>query len=75
MIEVEQEYRRELGKLTGRQRVALSAGMLAEVCAMLRKRIELAEPHLSEQEVRLRIAETLYRTDRDAQRLLSSLEA
>ena len=74
MNEVEREYRIRLGQLTGRERVAMSFGMLAELCGMIRRQIEQAEPGLSEREIRIRVAQRLYSTDPGAQRLLALLD-
>ncbi len=74
MNTVEREYRTRLGQLSGRERVAMSVGLLAELCGMVRHRIERAEPGLSEREVRIRVAKALYATDAEAQRLLARLE-
>jgi hypothetical protein len=74
MNEVEREYRARLGQLTGMERVAMSFGMLAELCSMIRHRIEQTEPGLSEREFRIRVAKALYATDPGAQRLLAQLD-
>ena len=74
MNDVEREYRTRLGRLTGRERVAMSVGLLAELCGMVRRRIEQAEPGLTEREIQIRVARVLYSTDAGARRLLALLE-
>jgi hypothetical protein len=73
MDDIEREYRSRLGRLSGRERVSLSAGLLAEICEMIRHRIHDSEPELPEREIRRRIAVAIYRTDRGARQLLSIL--
>ena len=70
---VEKAYRARMNQLTGLEKVARVADLLAEIRAMLRRRIESAEPHLDELGVQIRIAESLYRTDRLTLRLLQRL--
>ncbi len=74
MSRIEKEYRQRLGRWSGQQKVARSAALFGEVREMLRRRIEASEPGLDEREVRRRIAESLYRTDRQAQALLALLD-
>mgnify|MGYP000970570614 CR=1 FL=1 len=74
MNDIELEYRRRLGKLSGQERVAMSAGLLEELCDMVRLRIEKAHPGLTEREIRLRVAKVLYSTDPGALQLLALLD-
>ena len=73
MEEIERYYREHLGQWTGQQRVARTAALLDEVRRMLSRKIELSNPELDEREIRLRVAECLYRTDSSTQKLLSTL--
>jgi hypothetical protein len=73
MDTLESTYRERLGEWTGARRVARSISLLGEVCAMLRRMVEASDPALDEREVRIRVAECLYRTDPETMRLLSLL--
>ena len=74
MSETEREYRKRLGQWSGQQRVARSAALFEEVRDMLRRRIAASDPDLDERAIRRRIAESLYRTDRQTQALLALLD-
>ena len=71
---VEKEYRSRLGRLSGKERVALAIDLHAELCLMVRRRILAAEPGLSERTLRIRVAEAVYRTDPGALRLLKLID-
>jgi len=71
---VEEQYRREIATWSGARRVERSAGLLSEMREMLAKKIKAREPQLTAAQVERRVAECLYRSDREAQRLLSSLD-
>ena len=73
MDELERFYRERIAQWTGQQRVARSVALLEEVRAMLYRKIELSDPSLDDREIRIRVAESLYRTDPSTQRLLETL--
>jgi len=70
---LERTYRQRLGEWTGQRRVARSVALLNEVRSMLRRKVEASQPDLDEREVRIRIAECLYRTDAATMHLLARL--
>ena len=72
---VEEQYREAIGGWSGRRRVERSQDLFAEVREMLARRIVDREPELTPSEVRRRVAEQLYRTDRETLRLLSRLDS
>ncbi|MCA9756915.1 MAG: hypothetical protein KDA27_14010 [Candidatus Eisenbacteria bacterium] len=71
---VEKEYRARLGRLSGKERVALATDLHAELCLMIRRRILAAQPDISERVLQLRVAQAVYRTDPGALRLLSLID-
>lgn len=71
---VEREYRLRVSRLSGPERVRLALELQAELCALTRRRIRIAEPDISEQALRRRVAETIYRTDPGARHLLCLLD-
>jgi len=73
MNSLESFYRERVGEWTGQQRVARTASLFEEVRAMLYRKIQLSNPSLEEREIRIRVAESLYRTDLSTQDLLRVL--
>lgn len=71
---VEERYRAKIATWSGTRRVERSAGLLSEVREMLTRRIVASEPRLAPPEVARRVAECLYRSDRETLRLLSLLD-
>lgn len=74
MDAIEREYRRRIGEWSGQERVARSIALFEEVRAMLQRKILASEPDLDEATVKRRVAECLYRTNPETQRLLSLLD-
>jgi hypothetical protein len=72
--EVEQHYRSEIGRWSGQERVRRSAALLAEMKSILARKIAAADPSLDRAGLERRVAECLYRTDREARRLLDLLD-
>jgi hypothetical protein len=71
---VEEQYRRGIGSWSGVQRVDRSANLLSEMREMLARKIRAREPRLTPSQVTRRVAECLYRSDRETQRLLAMLD-
>ena len=74
MSEIESQYRREIGGWSGQERVQRTADLLAEIQNVLSRKIKAADPSLDSATLRRRVAECLYRTDPETQRLLARLE-
>ena len=72
---VEEQYREAIGGWSGRRRVERAEELFAEVREMLARRIVDREPELAPSEVRRRVAEHLYRSDRETLGLLSRLDS
>ena len=72
--EIERQYRSELGAWSGQQRVPRSAGLFMEMTSVLARKVALSDPGLDERGVQIRVAESLYRTDPEIQRLLADLD-
>ena len=71
---VDQHYRRGIAKWSGARRVERSEALLSEMREILARKVEASDPHLTSAQVVRRVAECLYRSDRETQRLLSSLD-
>lgn len=72
---VEKQYREAIGGWSGRRRVERAEDLFTEVREMLARRIVDREPELTPSEVRRRVAERLYRSDRETLGLLSRLDS
>ena len=75
MSGVEEQYREAIASWSGLRRVERSADLFSEVREMLARKIVAADPHLAPPEVTRRVAEQLYRSDRETLRLLSLLDS
>ena len=74
MVDIEKQYRSRLGQWSGQQRVMRTAELFSEMRVLLSHKVSSAHPELDQAEVRTRVAESLYRTDPETQRLLASLD-
>ncbi|MXX61948.1 MAG: hypothetical protein F4112_04525 [Holophagales bacterium] len=72
---VEEQYREAIGGWSGRRRVERSQDLLSEVREMLARKVVAREPELTPSEVRRRVAEQLYGSDRETLCLLSRLDS
>lgn len=72
---VEEQYREAIGGWSGCRRVERSQDLFADVREMVTRRIVAREPELAPSEVRRRVAEQIYRSDRETLRLLSRLDS
>ena len=70
MSMVEQRYNEKLDQMSGRQRVERSVSLFGSICEMLTLQVFREFGQLSEREVRKKVAERLYLTDKGAQELL-----
>ena len=70
MSETERKYREHYASLSGQEKVARTLSLFEEIYSMLRRRVLSENGDLSEDDVRLKIAEALYRTDSVTQHLL-----
>ena len=69
VTEIERLYRQRIAEQSGREGVARVEALFAQVRDMLRRRFAAAHPEISERALRKQVAQALYRTDRQAQRL------
>ena len=70
---VEQKYNEALDRMTGRERVERTFSLFGSICEMLRLQISREFSHLSEREIRRKVAERLYLSDKGALELLKRL--
>ena len=67
---VERKYNEALDRMSGRQRVERAVSLFGSVCEMLTLQVSREFGHLNEREIRKRVAERLYLSDRGVQALL-----
>lgn len=70
---VESRYNEALNRMTGQQRVERTVSLFRSICEMLELQISREFKNLSDQELRIKVAEQLYLSDRGAQNLLKKL--
>lgn len=75
MSRIEKTYREEIARWPGYRRVERSAALLSEVREMIARRVLAQEPGLGPDQVARRVAESLYRSDKEALRLLALLDS
>ncbi len=75
MSGVEVRYREAIANWSGLRRVERSADLFSEVREMLARKIVASDPQLAPSEVTRKVAEHLYRSDRETLRLLSLLDS
>jgi hypothetical protein len=67
---VEQKYNEALDKMSGRERVERTLSLFGSICEMLTLQVSKEFPELTERELRKKVAERLYLSDKGAQELL-----
>lgn len=70
---VEQKYNESLDNMTGRERVERTLSLFGSICEMLTLQISREFSNLSERELREKVAERLYLSDRGVQELLKKV--
>ncbi len=75
MTTIEKLYSTALDEQTGQERVLRAFALYDDVCRSLSHQVRLAEPSLSDREVRLRVARVMYLTDPRTQALLDLASA
>lgn len=73
MTGIERQYRAQLAEWTGQQRLMRSSELFSEMRALLSHKVSTQHPELDAEEIRIRVAESLYRTDPVTLRLIASL--
>ena len=67
---VEQKYNAALDKMSGRERVERTLSLFGSICEMLTLQVSKEFSELTERELRKKVAERLYLSDKGAQELL-----
>ncbi|MCX6115114.1 MAG: hypothetical protein NTV65_07870 [Proteobacteria bacterium] len=67
---VEQKYNEALDKMSGRDRVERTLSLFGSICEMLTLQVSKEFSELTERELRKKVAERLYLSDKGAQELL-----
>lgn len=67
---VEQKYNESLDNMTGRERVERTLSLFGSICEMLTLQVSKEFINLNERELRRKVAERLYLSDKGAQELL-----
>ncbi|MEI6517994.1 MAG: hypothetical protein WCN89_04805 [bacterium] len=67
---VEQKYNEALDKMSGRERVERTLSLFGSICEMLTLQVSKEFSELTERELRKKVAERLYLSDKGAQELL-----
>ncbi len=75
MTLVEKHYNQALDRMTGRQRVERTLSLFSAIREMLRLQIVRESAGLSEREISIKIAQTLYLSDKGALALIAKARA
>lgn len=67
---VEQKYNEALDKMSGRERVERTLSLFGSICEMLTLQVSKEFSELTKRELRKKVAERLYLSDKGAQELL-----
>ena len=67
---VELKYNEALDKMSGRERVERTLSLFGSICEMLTLQVSKEFSELTERELRKKVAERLYLSDKGAQELL-----
>lgn len=70
---IEQKYNEALDRMSGRQRVERAVSLFGSICEMLTLQISREFGPLNEREMRKKVAERLYLSDKGAQELLKKV--
>lgn len=70
---VEKKYNQALDNMTGRERLERTLSLFGSICQMLTLQVAREFSNLNERELRKKVAERLYLSDKGAQELLKKV--